>query len=597
VDGDDVDGEREGSGSPRSRALTWGDPAARDAVFLLAADVRSRAGFATCAIEVLRADGMLEFVAIADTRGNDEQWVGRARPLTAVRQALALGADYGRITFVAAEWFTPEASAALDPYAVIPDLPPSADPDRWQAHDMLVARITDDRGALCGLLFLDEPLSGRRLSDVQLAQLSHNLALPLRAVLTAFEREAFSHRARLADAARDAVHGLSRRTGVAAFVEAARPHLERGLRASTLGVRLFDASGVAYGDAMDGCPPDLVSVLDASARRAWRDRGVVIVEPHAVWGDDELEPEVARRLSAHLADCGAATMVCLPLGDADEPVGHLLVVRDQMRWTEAESQAAQAVGHDVGRAIRLARSFEREAELVAELRRVDAERSEFARTVSHELKNPLAVVSANVELLQLVADEDERQRMLAAIDRGVGRLEQLLDDLGTLSRAGSSPGQATGTPVDVTGLVTDLAEATHAMAEVDGIKLVCSADDDLWVQGDAQDLAAAFGNVVGNAVKYSDRGGLVLLELISDGGEVRFSCSDQGIGISPEDQSRLFTDFFRSTNPGALQRPGTGLGLVIVRRIVERHGGSVAVDSELGVGTSVTVTLPAFAPS
>lgn len=579
------------SASPRSRALTWGDDGARGALHLLAKDVGTRAGFATCAIEVLRADDMLEFVAIAAARDSDERYVGRARPLAAMRQVLDLGADYGRLTFVAAEWFTEEAAAALDPYSVIPDLPESDDPTDWQADDMLVARVTNDRGQLCGLLFLDEPLSGKRLTDAELAQLSDDLALPLRAVLTAFEREAFAHRARLTDATRDAVQGLSSRT-VSGFLEAARPHLEKGLRASSLGVRLFDPVGAAYGDTMEGCPHDLVAALDAAARRAWQRSSVVIVEPHAVWGDEELERATGPRLSEHLAEWGAATLVCLPLGDADEPVGHLLVMRREMRWTEAESQAARAVGHDVGRAIRLARAFEREAELVAELRRVDAERSEFARTVSHELKNPLAVVAANIELLQLMVEDEEQQQMLAAIDRGTLRMERLLDDLGTLSRVGITPTTADGSPVDLTHLVMDVADATRAVADVVGVKLVCSCEDDLWVTGDHDDLSAALGNLVSNAVKYSDRGGLVLVELIAEGDEVRFTCADQGIGISDEDQGRLFTDFFRSTNPGALQRPGTGLGLVIVRRIIERHGGTVSLDSELGVGTTVTVRLP-----
>ena len=592
MDSDAVRRDDAAGDGDRSRALTWGDPAARDALLLLAHDVRNRAGFGTCAIEVLRADGMLEFVAISDVRGRETEWLGRARPDEAIQQALALGADYGPLTFVASEWFTAEASAALDPYAIIPDLPPSDDPDRWRADDMLVARITDDRGQLGGLLFLDEPHSGKRLTDDELAALSRELALPLRAVLTAFEREAFAHRARLSDAARDAVHSLSSRSGVSAFLEAARPHLERGLRASRLGVRLFDSVGAAYGDTMPGCPPDLVAVLDGAAKRAWRSSSVLIVEQHAVWGDDALPADVRTRLSQHLADCGGATLVCLPLGDAAERVVHLMLMRQETRWTEAESLAAKAVGHDLGRAIRLARSFEREAELVAELRRVEAERTEFARTVSHELKNPLAVVAANVELMQLMVDDEELQSMLAAAERGTLRMERLLDDLGTLSRVGSTPAGSSGVPVDLSAVVKDVAASSFAVADVDGVKLVSTCEDGLTVRGDAADLNAAFSNVVSNAVKYSDRGGLIQVELTVHEGEARFTCTDQGIGISEEDQARLFTDFFRSTNPGALQRPGTGLGLVIVRRIVERHSGTVSLESELGVGTTVTITLP-----
>ena len=577
--------------TPRLRALTWGDDAARAALTLLAEDVRNRSGFATCAIEVLRADQMLEFVAIADQRGTREERLGMASPVSVMQQVIALGTDHGPLTFVAAEDYTPEAWDALMPYAVVPELPDTDRPDAWRAEDMLVARISDEDGGLHGLLYLDEPVTGRRLTDEELERLGEELALTLRAVRVTFEREELAHRARLTDAAREAVRGLSSRTGVAAFVEAARPHLTEGLRASTLGVRLFGAGGAAYGDDMPGCPPELVDVLDGAARRAWVRGGVVIVEPQAVWGDPELEGEVGRRLSAHLVACGAAAMVCVPLGDADEPVGHLLVMRREARWTEAESLAARDLGHDVGRAIQLARAFEREAELVAELRRVDAERAEFARTLSHELKNPLAVLVANLELMEVTSSDQER--MVAAMDRATQRMERLLDALATLSRVQRTAPLPEG-DVDLSTLVSEVVESTRAMAEREGVELVEHTEADLRVRGDAEDLVAAVSNLVGNAVKYSDAGAKVVVALSREGDRVVLVCADEGLGISEEDRERLFTDFFRSTNPEARRRPGSGLGLAIVRRAVERHGGTIELESRLGLGSTFTVTLPAL---
>jgi signal transduction histidine kinase len=579
--------------TPRLRALTWGDDAARAALTLLAEDVRHRAGFATCAIEVLRADEMLEFVAIAADRGTGSERLGLASPVSVMEQVLALGAHHGPLTFVAAESYTPEAWDALQPYAVVPELAASDAPDAWRAEDMLVARIDDEGGQLHGLLYLDEPVAGRRLTDAELVRLGEELAFPLRAVRVTFEREELAHRARLTDAAREAVRGLSSRTGVTAFVAAARPHLTAGLRASTLGVRLFGAGGTAYGDEMPGCPVELVHALDAAARRAWSRGGVVIVEPQAVWGDPVLEAEVGSRLSEHLVECGAAAMVCVPLGDADEPVGHLLVMRQEARWTEAESLAARDLGHDVGRAVQLARAFEREAELVAELRRVDAERAEFARTISHELKNPLAVLVANLELMENSGTSADQQRMLAAMDRGTQRMERLLDALSTLSRvARNAPLPEVG--LDLSALVAEVVESTRAMAEREGVELVELREDGLRVRGDAEDLVAAVSNLVGNAVKYSDPGGKVVVELRQEGDRVVLACTDEGLGISEEDHERLFTDFFRSTNPEARRRPGSGLGLAIVQRAVARHGGTIDSESQLGVGSTFTVTLPAL---
>jgi signal transduction histidine kinase len=112
------------------------------------------------------------------------------------------------------------------------------------------------------------------------------------------------------------------------------------------------------------------------------------------------------------------------------------------------------------------------------------------------------------------------------------------------------------------------------------------------VAGDPEELHRLVGNLVSNAVKYSRDGGRVQVGLARVEGDVVLTVADDGIGISETDRARLFTEFFRSTNPAALERPGTGLGLAIVARIVARHGGRVEVDSELGTGTTVTVTLP-----
>jgi signal transduction histidine kinase len=110
--------------------------------------------------------------------------------------------------------------------------------------------------------------------------------------------------------------------------------------------------------------------------------------------------------------------------------------------------------------------------------------------------------------------------------------------------------------------------------------------------GEGAELDRLVGNLLGNAIKFSPSGGTVVLSVEEVGGDVVLRCSDEGIGISPEDQAQLFTEFFRSTNPAALDIPGTGLGLTIVKRIVERHRGSITLESTLGRGTTFTVTLP-----
>ena len=103
-------------------------------------------------------------------------------------------------------------------------------------------------------------------------------------------------------------------------------------------------------------------------------------------------------------------------------------------------------------------------------------------------------------------------------------------------------------------------------------------------------------NLLTNAIGYSDAGGTVRLSLWRQGDHVVLECADEGLGISAEDQERLFTEFFRSTNREALDRPGTGLGLTITKRVVERHHGWIEVESELGVGSTFRVFLPVAEP-
>jgi signal transduction histidine kinase len=113
------------------------------------------------------------------------------------------------------------------------------------------------------------------------------------------------------------------------------------------------------------------------------------------------------------------------------------------------------------------------------------------------------------------------------------------------------------------------------------------------VPGRPDELHRMLANLLSNALKYSDDGATVAIGLALDGEHVVLSVVDHGLGISEEDQRDLFREFFRSHNPEALSRPGTGLGLVIVDRIVRRHGGGIALESVLGQGTTVTVRLPA----
>jgi signal transduction histidine kinase len=148
--------------------------------------------------------------------------------------------------------------------------------------------------------------------------------------------------------------------------------------------------------------------------------------------------------------------------------------------------------------------------------------------------------------------------------------------------------------VDIEGLATTLTEeilsATHRRCPV-----FCQSQSDLpMANADAALLRPILGNLISNAVKYSPDGSPIHFHVRREGDDAVFEVRDQGIGIPPEDLPQIYEAFFRCSNVG--DTPGTGLGLVIVKRCVDLHGGSIHLESSPGTGTTFTVQLPLFAP-
>ena len=589
-----------GAASPEhARTSSWGGPGARAELRRIAEDARLRAGFEVGAVEVLRPDGFLELVAFCG-RPEDRTVMGGSFSLAHAMRVFREGSRYGDFAFLGEEDMAPDLQDALRGYGYVPALPDTDDPDAWRPLDMLVGRVADDTGRLRALLHLDEPVGGRRPPPEQLVLIAADLELLLQAVLTTVDREDLSRQARLDETARDVARAAATRPDRASLLASVRPVLQAGFRAAELHVHLDGTDGRDGTGAPDPLPDRLRAALVAAARRGWRSRRVVVAEPGRVWGDDPLDHDHRAEVTEHLRARGAAELLVVPVGAGHEWMGMLVVLRDGRsdRWTEGESNAALGVGHDLGRALLSARSHERERELIAELQRLDHYRAELVATVSHELKNPLGVILGHVELMDALPDLPGAARTsLAAVARGAGRLSAVVDDLLLLSRMGNPDTPQVRAPVDLVALLAEVVEDESQRAGQAGVTITTTptgtAYDAGTVAGDPEELLRLVGNLVSNAVKYSRDGGRVEVGLARVDEDVVLTVADDGIGISEADRARLFTEFFRSTNPAALERPGTGLGLAIVARIVDRHGGRVEVDSELGSGTTVAVTLPA----
>jgi two-component system sensor histidine kinase SenX3 len=221
-------------------------------------------------------------------------------------------------------------------------------------------------------------------------------------------------------------------------------------------------------------------------------------------------------------------------------------------------------------------------------------RHDFVSNIGHELRTPVTAVTLIAQALHAsVGDPKAVADFADRLDRVAARLERLTDGMLTLARTqGEPPRQAQD--VDVNDIIDRAVTAAEDEAAAAGVKLQRKKRVAAVVRGDADALAAAVENLVINAVHYSTKGSRVVVTAQPDAsaGTVTVSVIDQGIGIDPSDQDRVFERFYR-TDQGRSQRAGgSGLGLAIVKHTALSHGGSVHVDSYPGAGSTFSVVLP-----
>lgn len=221
----------------------------------------------------------------------------------------------------------------------------------------------------------------------------------------------------------------------------------------------------------------------------------------------------------------------------------------------------------------------------------DDARRTLARTVTHELANPLTAIIGYTDLL-LAEDLAPRTiERLELIDAASQRMETLISQV---LRAGGRE-RATPDPrrrVDVSELVAASVESFAPAAAAGDVEMVLTATDAAPVVADAFRLRQVFDNLLSNAVKYTPRSGAVSVVATRTDTDAVVTISDTGIGIAPEDLPRIFEDFFRAETAIDAGVPGTGLGMGIVRGIIEQHAGTLDLESTPGAGTVVTVRLP-----
>jgi two-component system CheB/CheR fusion protein len=229
------------------------------------------------------------------------------------------------------------------------------------------------------------------------------------------------------------------------------------------------------------------------------------------------------------------------------------------------------------------------------LRQADRNKSDFIALLSHELRNPLASISNGVHVLgRAEPGSEEAEHARAVIARQVGQLTCLVEDLLDVERISRGKLELRRTALDLRHLVADIVDDCRASLVAAGVGLeVDLPAEPLHVNGDATRLSQVVGNLLQNAVKFTPSGGRVVVSLQVQDGSARLSVRDSGAGIEPHMLERLFQPFMQAKDGPARSKSGLGLGLALVKALVERHGGSVTASSEgPGRGSDFVVVLP-----
>jgi signal transduction histidine kinase len=232
-----------------------------------------------------------------------------------------------------------------------------------------------------------------------------------------------------------------------------------------------------------------------------------------------------------------------------------------------------------------------------EIIRRDRDRSrDFLADVSHELRTPIAAMRTFNELLREGADADPEARVefLESSRQQLERLDWLAQNLLELSKLDSGLVLLDLRPEDLRACVESAVEQAEATAARRGIDLVVELPPSpLRIRHDPQRVGQVVANLIGNALKFTPRGGRVAVQIRSTADGAEIEVTDTGVGIDPTEMPRIFERFYRGSRANEARGSGSGLGLAIVKSIVDMHAGRVTVESAVGQGTTFTVSLPA----
>ena len=232
-------------------------------------------------------------------------------------------------------------------------------------------------------------------------------------------------------------------------------------------------------------------------------------------------------------------------------------------------------------------------QMIERLQKAFKRQQQFTGDASHELRTPLAVIQAESSLaLQKERSASAYQKSLETITQEAHYMSSIIDRLLTLARADDGKDQLAFQEVNLGKLIQDLGTDAEILCQEKGLGFQLGETRDLVVKGDEAMLRQLFFNLLDNAIKYTPSGGTVSVSSLTEGQMAVVAITDTGIGMAPEDIPLIFERFYRVDKARSRVGGGTGLGLAISQRIAEAHGGKIEVESQVGKGSTFTVSLP-----
>jgi signal transduction histidine kinase len=322
--------------------------------------------------------------------------------------------------------------------------------------------------------------------------------------------------------------------------------------------------------------------------------GKVAAERQPIISQQGLPPGVAR---SWLVDSGVSAFACFPLLADGRLLGTLAFgTRRRASFREDELQVMRVVCDQVAMAMERARLIAELQQRAADLAEADRRKDEFLAMLAHELRNPLAPMLNAVHLLRLhdKRENEAEREAIQAMWRQIHHMIRLVDDLLDVSRITSGKIYLKKEPARLDQVVEHAIQTSRPLIESRRHTLSVSLPPEpIWLLADFTRLAQVIANLLNNAAKYTDEGGSVWLTATREGATIVLRVRDTGIGLSREMLSRVFDLFVQAERGVARSQGGLGLGLTLVRTLVEMHGGSVSASSEgIGRGSEFVVRLP-----